>query len=53
MALKYYSDVEELSEDIATEDSIELSNSKHLGITKKDIKRWIEYIMKEENETSP
>ena len=44
MALKYYSDVEELAEDIATEDSIELSNSEHLGITKKDIKNWIKYI---------
>ena len=47
MALKYYSDVEELEKDIPAGEALKISNSKHLGITKKDVKNWIKYIMDE------
>ena len=53
MALKYYSDIQKLVADIAIEDNIKLSSSKHLGITRKDVKQWIKYIMEEENGTTP
>ena len=47
MAIKYYETTFDRMKDE------EFNNSPDIGITKKDIKRWIEYIMREENETSP
>ena len=53
MALKYYTDAQKLIADIAIEDNVKLRSLKHLGITRKDVKQWIKYIMEEENETTP
>tara|TARA_R100000664_G_scaffold7011_1_gene12117 strand:+ start:717 stop:878 length:162 start_codon:yes stop_codon:yes gene_type:complete len=53
MALKYYSAAQKLMADIAIEDNIKLRSLKHLGITKKDVKQWIKYIMEKEHETLP
>ena len=47
MAIKYYETTFDRMKDE------EFNNSPDRGITKKDIKWWIEYIMREENETSP
>jgi lysyl-tRNA synthetase class I len=47
MAIKYYaSDFDRIEDQY-------FNNSPDIGITKKDVERWIEYIMREENETSP
>ena len=45
MPLKYYSAAQKLMADIAIEENVKLRSLKHLGITKKDIKRWIKYEM--------
>ncbi len=49
MAIKYY------ASDFDRMEDQHFNNSPDIGITKKDVKQWIEYIMKEEeeNETSP
>ncbi len=49
MAVKYY------ASDFDRMEDQHFNNSPDIGITKKDVKQWIEYIMKEEeeNETSP
>ena len=49
MAIKYYETALDRMEDE------EFNNSPDIGMTKEDVKQWIEYIMKEEekNETAP
>jgi len=47
MAIKYY------ASDFDRMEDQHFNNSPDIGITKKDVKQWIEYIMKEENETAP
>ena len=46
MAIKYYEDSLDQIEDQ------HLNNSVDIGMTKKDVKQWIKYIMEKENETS-
>tara|TARA_R100001015_G_C4591162_1_gene146668 strand:+ start:240 stop:383 length:144 start_codon:yes stop_codon:yes gene_type:complete len=47
MAIKYYETSFDQIEDQ------HLNNSIDIGMTKKDVKQWIKYIMNEENETTP
>lgn len=55
MAIKYY------ASDFDRMEDQHFNNSPDLGMTKKDVKQWIEYIMRaaelsrreEENETAP
>lgn len=47
MAVKYY------ASDFDRREDQYFNNSPDIGMTKEDVKQWIEYIMKEENETTP
>lgn len=47
MAIKYY------ETEFDRRDDQYFNNSPDIGMTKEDVKQWIEYIMKEENETAP